>query len=222
VLVFQADRVGVDEVRGFSVPERPLPAVVVNLKDAYAARSFSLLHELAHIALNRGGVCLLEEAGAPRSDEDRVEAFCNHVAGAVMLPAAKLLAEPEVPARLHAQISDTAIDALATRYGASAESVLRRLVILGRVSRSFYQRKRADYEKRYEELRRRKRKGGAPSRARLAVARGGRLFTRKVLEAYDEERITTSDVADLLGERVKHLDRIRAELERMEENGEPA
>ena len=82
-----------------------------------------------------------------------------------------------------------------------------------------YERKRRDYQRRYEDLRRQPGKGGRPSRARLAVARAGRLFTRKVLEAYDEERITSSDVAELLGERLKHLDRIRAAVEEPSESG---
>jgi len=219
VLVFQAERVEVAEVRAFSISERPLPAVVVNLKDAYTARSFSLLHELGHIALGDGGLCRLEE-GDTGTAEERIEVFCNHVAGAALLPAASLLAEPESPTGLRQQVDDAAIEALAARYGASPEAVLRRLLILGRVPRAFYEQKRNEYLERYEKVGR-KSKGGRPSRARLAVARGGWLFTRKVLEAYDDERITSSDVAQLLGERLKHLDRIRGELDRSTKNDGP-
>ena len=215
VLVFQAEDVGIDEMRGLSIAERPLPAVVLNIKDAYAGRSFSLLHELTHVLLNRGGLCLLEEAG-PRTLVQRLEAFCNRAAGAALVPAETLLREPETPKKRAPDIPDTDIDALSRRYAVSAETVLRRLVILDRVALEFYRRKREEYQRQYQQLRQRP-AGGFPSRAILAVARAGKLFTQLVLEAYDSDRITGSDVADLLGERLKHLERIRGAVERAAE-----
>jgi Zn-dependent peptidase ImmA (M78 family)/transcriptional regulator with XRE-family HTH domain len=207
-LVFQAEDVEMDEMRGFSVSERPLPAVVVNIKDAYAARSFSLLHELTHVMLNRGGLCIFEERG-PQTDFQRIEVFCNHVAGAALLPARLLLREPEVPARRVSGIPETDVADLAKRYGASREAVLRRLVILNRIPLAFYQRKREDYAREYTQHRREPRGGGFPPPYTMAVATGGPLFTRLVLSAYDEERITASDVAEYLRVRLKHLERVR-------------
>lgn len=223
ILVFQAEGVDVEEMRGFSISERPLPTVVLNIKDAAAARSFSLLHEITHVALNVGGLCVFEESG-PRSDVQRTEVFCNHAAGAVLLPAESLLRDPETPKHGMADIPDARVASLAKRYGASPEVVLRRLVILNRVSRSYYRHKREQFAKQYEELRRQRRQaGGFPSRATLAIARGGQFFTRLVIEAYDEERITASDVADLLGERLKHLEKIRSAISRMATvHGEPS
>jgi hypothetical protein len=40
----------------------------------------------------------------------------------------------------------------------------------------------------------------------------GTTFTRLVLTAYGERRITASDVADALAVRVKHLDAIEMQL----------
>lgn len=212
VLVFQAEKIEVTEMRGFSIAEQPVPVVVLNIKDAPAARSFSLLHELTHVALNRSGICLFEEIRLS-NDEKRVEVFCNRVAGASLLPAESLLQEPETP-KQRRSIDDDALDALALRYGASPEAVLRRLVDLKRVSSEVYDRKRPEFLRRYERLRsEQKEAGGHPPRARMAIARAGNTFIRLVLEAYDEERITASDVADLLGERLEHLDRIRSAVQ---------
>jgi len=47
VLAFQATDVEIDEACGFSIAERPLPAVVVNIKDSVYGRVFTLVHELA-------------------------------------------------------------------------------------------------------------------------------------------------------------------------------
>ncbi|PJN92810.1 hypothetical protein CNY89_26350, partial [Amaricoccus sp. HAR-UPW-R2A-40] len=46
-----------------------LPFIVVNRKDAYARRVFSLLHELAHLMLRQSGVSDLDADG-PRRAED--------------------------------------------------------------------------------------------------------------------------------------------------------
>ena len=84
VLVFQAEKIDVEEMRGFSITDRPLAVVVVNIKDAFAAKTFSLFHETAHILLGKSGLCNFEEDDDP--DPQRVEVFCNHVAGAMLVP----------------------------------------------------------------------------------------------------------------------------------------
>ncbi len=220
VLVFQADRIDVAEMRGFSISDRPLPAVVLNMQDAPRARTFTLLHEVAHVLLGAAGLCALEELG-PNTQIKRVEVFCNHVAGAALVPADSLLREPEVPRRGAGEIADDALMALARRYGVSAEVIVRRLLTLGRVTAAFYQRKRAEFQEQYQELRRRRSAGFAPPPV-LAVARNGPSFTRRVLEAFDEDRITASDIADLLGIRLKHLDRIRTAVQAPSEIDEDA
>ena len=92
---------------------------------------------------------------------------------------------------------------------------------LGRVTAAFYQRKRIEFQQQYERLRSERSPGFALPGV-LAVARNGRTFTRRVLEAYDEDRITTSDLADLLGVRLKHLDRIRRAVQSPAEPEEEA
>lgn len=219
-LVCQAEGVDVDEMRGFSLSERPLPAVILNIKDAPTARCFSLMHELAHVVLDRGGLCLFDESG-PQTDIQRTEVFCNHVAGAALLPAESLLKEPEVPARRVSEIPDQVVAELAKRYGASREAVLRRLVILNRLPLAFYQHKREEYAREYQKPREAQREGGFVPPYTMAWTTSGKLFTRLVLQAYDEDRITGSDVAGYLGVRLKHLERIRAAVREEQGTGEP-
>ena len=220
LLVFQADAIALTEMRGLSLSEHPLPVVVLNIQDAYQARTFTLLHEVAHIALGNGGMCLLDESG-PNTPIQRTEVFCNHVAGAAVVPASLLLQELETPKRAVDELADDVLVTLARRYGVSSEVIARRLLTLGRVSAAFYQRKRIEFQQRYERLRSERSPGFAPPGV-LAVARNGRTFTRRVLDAYDEERITTSDLADLLGVRLKHLDRIRRAVQSPAESEEEA
>ena len=209
VLVFQAEDVRPEEMSGFSLSERPLPAVVLNIKEAYAARSFSLCHELAHIMLGQNGVCDLHESGM--ADQRRTEVFCNHVAGAVLMPATQVLEQAETPRSQAASVPDEVVVALSKRFGVSREAAVRRLVILNCVSPSFYRRKRQQLLREYEARAGRRKPGFAPPPA-MAIARSGPLFTRLVLEAFDDERITASDVSRFLGMKLKHLDQVRQKI----------
>ncbi|MDX6453821.1 MAG: hypothetical protein QOH16_3870 [Gaiellaceae bacterium] len=202
-LVLQMTDVKVVEARGFSLAERPLPAVVANIKDTPRARSFTLIHELTHVALHESGVCTLDDAG-------RVEVFSNRVAGAVLVPADALRAE-QIVQRHGAELEweEREIETLARRFSVSREVVLRRLLILGRTNEAFYQRKRDEYAEQYREIEeRRKHEKQTPRpipRDLIAVARSGQFLSVLVLGSYAQGRITSSDVADYFGIRIKHL-----------------
>ena len=73
----------VETFRGFALSDALAPFVVVNDQDAKPAWSFTLLHELAHIALGVSGV------SGNRLEGD-LEQFCNNVASTMLLPAAEL------------------------------------------------------------------------------------------------------------------------------------
>jgi Zn-dependent peptidase ImmA (M78 family) len=220
VLVFQAEKIDTTEMRAFSIPQRPLPVVVLNIKDAFQARSFSLFHELTHILLGNGGVCNLEENGR-NSPPQRIEAFCNHVAGAVLIPIDQLGRRPETPRRLVSGLSDDAIARLAVHFGVAKETVVRRLVIAKKVPLAFYQEKREEYRRAFAAAK--KVDGGFAPPYTMALAGNGRLFTRLVLEAYADEKLGARDVLEYLGTRVKHLPKIQTMLQSgsSEETGEP-
>jgi Zn-dependent peptidase ImmA (M78 family)/DNA-binding XRE family transcriptional regulator len=212
VLVFQAIDVEPSEIRGFSIYADLLPAIVVNIKDSVRGRVFTMLHELAHIALRQTGMCDLTEQAQIGTDEQRVEVFCNRVAGATLVPRDYLLLEDAVAVKRDLEgWTDEEIQALADRYGASREVILRRLLICGRTTEAFYRRKREELQREYEGAERRREGGFAPPH-RIAVSSAGPLFVRLVLDSYHQDHITASDVADLLGVRLKHLGRIESEV----------
>lgn len=74
---------GDDIFRGFALADKIAPFVVINDNDAVTARSFSLIHELAHIWIGASGVSGPLQ-GLP---ESVVERFCNEVAGEFLLPS---------------------------------------------------------------------------------------------------------------------------------------
>lgn len=220
-LVFQTSDVDLDEMRGFSLSERRLPVIVLNAKDYPRARVFTLMHEFAHVMLDTGGVCDPERvARRARDDDERVEIFCNHVAGAILVPSDVLLADPRVAERPgRRDWPEPTIAALAESFAVSREVILRRLLILGRTTEKFYDRRREEYLAHYARLaeqareRAREQEGYAPV-FRIALRDNGRRYTSLILDAFERERITAADVSDYLGVRLKHLDLIAGALER--------
>jgi Zn-dependent peptidase ImmA (M78 family) len=217
VLVFQTGAVEVDEMRGFSLTARELPAIVVNAKDAPRGRVFTLMHEFCHLLLDRGGVCDPVRVGREgRSPDENVEIFCNRVAGALLVPRDALLEDPRVETVQGApEWEDEVLRALASDFGVSREVILRRLLVLGKTTGEFYERKRAEYLAQYAANAARMREaGGFVPPSRLALRDNGRRYTGLVLEALERERITAADVTDYLGMRLKHLDDIAQALRR--------
>jgi Zn-dependent peptidase ImmA (M78 family)/transcriptional regulator with XRE-family HTH domain len=206
VLAFQAKGVSLDEMRGFSLTDDPLPTVIVNMADTPNGRVFSLAHELVHVALRRGGLCDMTELARRPPEEDAVEVFCNRVAAAFLLPSDWVLKDAMVVGHAGAAWSDEDLAVLAKRYNVSREAFLRRLLTLGKTTADFYRKKRQEFIEEYRR-RREKAEGFAPPDA-IAVGRAGNFFTRLVLESYHRERITSGHVAEYLDVKLKHLQNI--------------
>jgi len=214
-LVFQTGDVALDEMRGFSLSDRRAPVIVLNAKDHPRARVFTLMHEYAHVMLDIVGVCDPQRVGRQANDPDEsVEVFCNHVAGALLVPSAALLADQRVAGQRGREWPEATIVALADAFAVSREVILRRLLILGRTTDAFYEAKRREYLAQYAQLARRQ--AGPVPVFRLALRNNGRHYTGLVLDAYQREQITSADVSDYLGVRLKHLDLIAGALEARE------
>ena len=212
VLVFQTTRVDVREMRGFSLVETSLPVILLNGGDAHAGRGFSAIHELCHLILRDGGLCLPgDERHAVESDH---EILCNRIAGAVLVPAAALISEPLVQRTVGREAwTDDNLAALAREFGTSRETVLRRLLILGRTTERFYRQKREQFHKEWEAQQ--ERAGGFVVKVHTkTLNRLGRLYSRSVLEGFYDGRLSGSDLPRYLGLRLKHLSEFEAAVYR--------
>src|SRR5262249_53929983 len=136
--------------------------------------------------------------------------FCNHAAGASLLPREYLLHDPIVTAAPAGRVEwdDEILAALARRYAVSREVVLRRLLIIGRTTEAFYattrQRLLGEYQAREEP----ERETEAEFRRNMpqeTVGQFGPAFVRLVLDTYHRQRITLNDVSAYLGVALKHI-----------------
>jgi Zn-dependent peptidase ImmA (M78 family) len=217
VLVFQTPSLSLDIARGFSIAEDILPVVVFNRKDAVAGRTFTLLHELAHLMLHQGGICDLREHAIRPTDSDRIEVFCNAVAGATIVPTDSLLAHSVVVGHRQGAVEwrDDELQGLADTYSCSRDVVLRRLLTTRRTSSQFYELKRREYDDEYRNSRLRDAHVKKEMKRNIpveTVSAYGRPFIRLALETYHQRRITLNDLSEILGVKTRHIPRIEQRI----------
>ncbi len=213
VLVFQSALVASDEVSGFAIAEERLPVIVISRKHTPPKRrTFSLLHEFAHLMLRMSGVSELDVDAARPPEDAAVEVFCNRVAAATLIPKDVFLAEPQLSGR-RAPVEDWQDDTiaeLALNYSVSREVLVRRLYTFNLTTLGFYQKKRAQYIEEYLQDRERKRSERRTTEVRRnpprdALTNFGRPLVQMILDSYYQDRMSLSDVSGYLGIRVRHI-----------------
>ncbi len=194
VLVFQMKGVSTGLTRGFSIPGDVYPVIALNPGDALNGRVFTLLHEYVHLALHSGGLCGGEGGG--------VEAFCDRVAGSVLLPREPLLKSVAAVGPLDA----AAVGRLARQYGVSEFALVTRLRSLGKVSQKEYEEHASRLRLRRGSVERES--SGGPSHYRVQVSRLGRPFISLVVHAFERDALSQRDLGAALNIRVSHLDKL--------------
>jgi Zn-dependent peptidase ImmA (M78 family) len=207
VLVFQSSQLDPFVARGFSISEFPLPVIVVNRKDTYTGRIFTLLHEFAHILLRTSGVCEVDPDISLPPGEQKIEVFCNQISAETLMPRSVFYNEYQymLQGSSHSELTDSKIEIIASKFGVSREAAVRRMLTLGLVSEKFYQDKRDQFINQYKKVG--KSTGFVPP-ATDVISLAGKPYTRLVLSAFDTNKITSSDVSNFLGVRLKHLKEI--------------
>jgi hypothetical protein len=215
VLVFQVTRVGGDEASGFAIASDILPIIAINRKDTPTRRTFSLLHEFAHLMLRVSGVSDLDTDASRPPEDQRIEVFCNHVAAAAIMPMPDLLNDPRV--RTHARRAvdwdDAEISDIARSFGTSREALVRRLLTFDLTTETFYRRKRAQYQaERLAQAERDRAKPGDDGRPRNmpleTVSNYGRPLVQMILDNYYQDRLSLSEVAGYLGLKTRHISKL--------------
>jgi Zn-dependent peptidase ImmA (M78 family)/transcriptional regulator with XRE-family HTH domain len=215
VLVFQTTRFPSDEASGFAIAADTLPVIAVNRNDSLTRRTFSLVHELAHLMIRISGVSEVETDVNRPPEDQRIEVFCNSVAAAALIPREVLLEEPRVVARgaRSANWSDADISDLARNFNVSRETALRRLLSLNRTTDDFYRQKRAQYRDEYVAAQKRKREKATEAEMKRnmpqeTVSNFGKRLVNMLLDNYHQDRMTLSEISGYLDLKVKHVPKL--------------
>ena len=223
ILVLHLRGIETEEVGGFSISSLPYPVIAINGSDSPRRRLFTLLHELAHIALNlggQGGVCDLHEVapGKSKRDKDRLEARCNEIAAATLLPSEKVREKIKLAKLNKADLLvPKTLLKLSQPFGVSSEAFLLRLVSLKIVPKEDYwdvrQKLLGIYKKAMREKKQQQRKsGGGPSYYLVKARTLGHGYIESVLDAYATNAISPIDAANFLEVKYDQISKLAAKV----------
>lgn len=217
VLVFQKG-FPETELNGFSITENnTAPIIVLNSRDVAPRKIFTLFHEYCHLLLRAGGICKLKVTSNEFERDTSVESFCDRFAGDFLVPKDILFARPEIE-QIRKRIDDErAIKRLADLFKVSRQVILLRLLLSRDIGRDYYDEKKRKFDAEFTEFlkikraREKKSKSGPPPYI-LSVSQNGKLYTRAVVKAFKEGRISTKEVSGYLGVKLHHLPNVESLL----------
>ena len=193
---------GAEIFRGFAISDRRAPFVVVNDRDARPARSFTLLHELAHIWLNASGVSGSVSADEPESQPHRIERFCNDVAGEILLPDDALKHDTQLPLASDDQQEILVKICNAAHSWAVSESVVAyRFHRKGVLNKQMYRRLSEGYAARWHNARRNP-QGSAIDPVVVRRHKLGKALLDLARRSLRDESLSHSKAARLLGVKI--------------------
>ena len=198
-LVFQTTGIPLQVFRGLSVHEERLPIIVLNGADAPNGKTFTLFHEVAHIANRTSGLCVLDD----HVDE---EAICNAFAAEFLMPSRALRALLEGPAK-------PTPESLARYFRVSPLAAAVRLRTVDRMTQEeldeFRECSNQDWEKVRQE---RANDDGFVPPWRLRYRDLGPRYLGAVLRAVEQDRLSALDASYLLDARIPMMQQMQDEF----------
>ncbi len=201
VVIFQMSRVSSDECRGFSIYHDTAPIIVLNGGEPEGARIFTLMHELCHLLLRDGGVCIVW-------NDQQTERRCNRFAAQLLMPAGA------VRDVAFGEDADHDIQRVARRFQVSQEAAAIRLRELGMVEQTDVDRVRAETRERIAALKAKLRQSDSgPPHYRTHLRNLGDRYVTSVLDAHRDGRIDFADVTSFLEAKIGTVERMEKAIE---------
>jgi len=206
--------IATEEARGFVLTDEYAPFIYLNSSDAKVALLFTLIHELVHLWLNLPGISNLEGIGRNgKTENDRIEIFCNKVASLVLLDEKSFSEEWAKTAKtdtLEKRISD-----VANKVKVSDEVVARRLLDKNMITVEKYADLRRQFKERWMQFKKdakikRQDSVSFPSPHLMTVLGNGKLFTTAVLDSYSGGFLPSTTAAALLNAKVHNFEKLAA------------
>ncbi|WP_416881983.1 ImmA/IrrE family metallo-endopeptidase [Marivita sp.] len=196
--------------RGFAIADEVAPFIVINAKEAKTSRSFTLLHEIAHIWLGATGVSGQAYAGDPTTHEAKVEQFCNDVAGEFLLPSEYFDADMISFDPGNAEAAEKIIDGFAYKWSVSGPMVAYKLYRMNKLTSKAYLTLRSLYHVRWQaalEVQKSKQKDGDGPNPNVVKAHNlGDALLGVVYRSVRTNALTYTKAANLLGSKANSVE----------------
>ena len=193
-----------EEFRGFSIADPLAPVIFINNADSKAAQAFTLAHELAHIWIGEGGISDADPT-IPGEASENIEAFCNEVAGELLLPWHRIADRW----KNRTVALERWIAAVSSEFNVSTVMAARQLWARGGISReeffSFYETERAKWTGDSKET------SGGNFYWNVPI-RNSRLLTRMILRSVVASETLVRDASQLLGVKPANLPKLQESM----------
>lgn len=192
-----------DNVSGFCLYDPEFPIIYINNTSPVSRQIFTYFHELAHILLATNGVTKVSDRYiASLSGENReIEVFCNRFAADFLVPEAAF----RVAAAQGDPRDDSFVAAIAERFRVSRESVLRRFLDAGSVTRAYYEAKAEEWREEAKKRREERREKGRGNYYATQAAYLGESYMRLAFRRYYEGSINLDQLAGHLNVSLKNV-----------------
>jgi len=200
-----------EDARAFSLVDQMPYLILINNKDGgyfgYAPKTFSLLHEFAHILLRESAIC-----NDFTHSHQQIEKFCNSFAGSFLVPDEYFWEVLEITRKeFDVANLENYLETLKSAFKVSKDVLLRKCLTLELITDNFYKTKIQEWKDEYEKEKKEKEESGEEqffpviTQGRRAISNNGRKFVELVLHARGEGKITVDSAADYLGVSLKSL-----------------
>ncbi len=208
-----------EELQGFAIADKYAPFIFINSEDWDAPQLFTLVHELAHIWINKTGISNeIEPIIKDKEKYNPIELFCNEVAANALMPV-------EYINQLDRNNFNNAknVFKVAKEFGVSSFALLVRALNLNLISIDTYKKLKdqaviefKEFLRREEERKEKQKEKSkdSPIYYPLIINRNGRLFTQTVLDAYRGGDIEPTFASNLLNVKVNNFPKLESQMYR--------
>jgi Zn-dependent peptidase ImmA (M78 family)/transcriptional regulator with XRE-family HTH domain len=194
------------------------PVIVLNTDDSKNGMIFSMFHEMCHILFNNNDVFKDSQSGELNKEYSEIETFCNRFAASFLVPDEYFIQDVQYLSKSTNTFNDRSILNLARTYNVSGEVIARKLLALDLISVDLFWQLKSGWdsaakylkEKQNEKLRESE-NGGLNPAIKIIYSKGA-PYISKVLSAYSEGVISSSDLSNYLETKLKNIPKI---IERM-------
>ncbi len=184
----------INEFRAFAVVDDHAPFIFINASDTIKGQIFSLIHELVHVLIGKSGISDLN-SNPNYTIENKVEVFCNKVAGMVLAPSDILNSAYQN----NSEITFDVIDTLGNKLKVSNYVIIRRMRDLSLIDDKSYTQFNKEALKRFNEFKsNNKNKSSQGSFNNTFRARFSHKLTKSIFNSTKYSETTYSEAASLL------------------------
>lgn len=209
IFVAQITGISLEEMKGISVYYDEFPIIAVNNKDYERAKTFSLMHELAHLIRRSSSLCLIDFN--ERNDDE--EKMCDKIAAEILMPTGAFKSVIDSFYKIYACWSDECLNRIADKFGVSVFSVIRRLYDVGVINKTQYLTIYKEFSERFEE---KQAEIDAYNEGKNLVIpyytrylnKEGYLFTKTIMTSYSKGIISYGEMCHTLNVGSCHIDKM--------------